>query len=1160
MSRKGQDNQRGVTFQNKVALLYMLRYLKYSNFLSIQFEGDDFSDFTLFFRDEDKGVNFFHEFEVKCRSNPISTSYVKQIVTGRLQKGIEQYSAEDKFYIVAPMFTQKCKDEIKEFLLFYSMGYKDFKSQQLLDRSLFGDSSSVKWKEEEFAFLSHVKLEEIELQHIDSKIVQYFAYKDHFFYTPGDLNNIISELFKEVSQRSGVGKSLTKDEIQSIIKQFCSSQVQKYNIGRASSLGGLLEKVEPFLVEEEKFKTLENDLTPISNNPRVILRITKELQKKTFKLNSIKWFINSILLKQPYSYLFLDLLKKYIYSDDDIHCILDIINNICNSETVDLLDPYFSIQICELIKEISEKNDLINFREKICSILDSIIPDWKSTHQHYYKKIWGNKYVPKLVCKVFDNKEEGVFFIFKKHDFVHMRTDIGSYYNVLNKNYYLDFIKDFINEDFKRNFKIVVKNLSDQFTTIYESWGIRYIGFEVTGGFSGVNNTYNLNVFRWEKVLSNCIEELYNKTDDWKYLRNMLNKKVSKNNPLFVKRSFIPFLLRQMEQFSAEGKYYKALEIIIEIDKGFPHTEDVVIKELSGVNIGDHYLKLILDKVLCKSHNRITFSIIIIQFIISLIARGKNYFEDILKAHLMNEDFKSHFIYSNTLGILANYITNEHIQNFLNKNKNDIDYSLNMDLSAYFIQLDPSKEIIELLESSNYDGFNRLASTIEKFNLTNKHEEIKKILNLMKDENLLNNFYEKAKNSDYLKKMMAGVLADHAVRYDVELAEKIIQLCIEDPNLCDESESLNHKMIDGEVYSALVTMRSYLCFFSIPNYIYYNFQKGDDISLARVEKSFRWIQRLIDLDGSLAESIEGFPKPNYYLRSYVIKSLISVSYYETRVTLNKFKKNLGNDIKDFALSILKSTKEELLESKHQPTFLLEQIGDLFDVIRDLNEREARLVLEFVNQFEVVSACHLFIYYALFRDGEPIFFDKDKNFARDSFEKTLKEVCMGKPNRVKVEIAHVMSNGMGNDDKLDANNFNKMEKYWWALFKDVNSDIIYSLMRGLSYILKDSKYYYNKYKKYFFKLIIKILNLKDVSKGYFLGLHIIIPTIKKYNPDDLCELILLFLDEGDAKTGEFPFQIEVKHNLIEEFIRVQGGMNDQNKVREVNQKLQHFGLL
>ena len=124
---------------------------------------------------------------------------------------------------------------------------------------------------------------------------------------------------------------------------------------------------------------------------------------------------------------------------------------------------------------------------------------------------------------------------------------------------------------------------------------------------------------------------------------------------------------------------------------------------------------------------------------------------------------------------------------------------------------------------------------------------------------------------------------------------------------------------------------------------------------------------MIDLDGSLASKIEGFPKPNYYLRSFAIIPLISLGHHKIRNELNNFKTGLGDKIKNLAFAIIEKTKEEIEENKSTPYELFSRISYLFNYIRDLNEDEAEKFLSFIECFRIKEANHFFIYYALFRE-------------------------------------------------------------------------------------------------------------------------------------------------------------------------------------------------
>ena len=193
-------------------------------------------------------------------------------------------------------------------------------------------------------------------------------------------------------------------------------------------------------------------------------------------------------------------------------------------------------------------------------------------------------------------------------------------------------------------------------------------------------------------------------------------------------------------------------------------------------------------------------------------------------------------------------------------------WSVILDLQTSSLE---NSKLSNLFKSSSEKDLNRLASIIEKdFQNTSSSNFLEKVLEFIKNHLDLEDFYKRIKASDHLKEVIIQ-LADRSVAYDMDLSERIINLCIKDTNLCGESAELHNEASKGGEYLSISTMRAHLCF-SINKYIVKYIKKTDKKSLEKLEKAFYWIKLLMDLDGSLADKIKGFPKPNYYLRCFAV--------------------------------------------------------------------------------------------------------------------------------------------------------------------------------------------------------------------------------------------------------------------------------------------------
>ena len=1216
MSKKGQDNQRGIGFQNKVALLYMLDNYKYSNFLKIKLEGSQFEDFTLFFSDLKKTSSFFREFEVKNLSKALTLTDIRNIIKKELEKGAGRYSDKDSFYIVAPSFSEKCKTHIsalKESYCFYS--YKEINSAKKMYNMMYDKNPILDWNEEEILFIKH-KTEIVALseKNTDQWIQERFYREQGFFYTKDNAQNIISQFFKKISELSSQGEELTKQKITKIITEFCENETNKsesYDLKK--DLGTVVQDIKIKLQTEDDFAKLNDNryITPISKRERVIFCIVNKLKKTEFQFKKIKWFFDKILIKERYMLHSLNLLKKYAEKEsldlEDKDNILEFIFKLYNYEQNSSsfykknFNTFYKDDIFTILLKLSKTNISDDFKKKVYLFLNKVLPDWQKVHrEQFYHDIYTD--IPETIKNVFDYTKEGIELVFKTYDFTSTRDYQGDIY----RNY----IEEFINKDFKINFPLVVKHLVEQFTVLYkkEYRYKEYAGYELAGGgYSGFSGQYNLQSFNWESLLSYCIIQFYSKTKDWEFLKPVIYAPWDKENPVFVKRSFIPFLLQQLNGSSEENpkknKFYKALETILEIKKGFPTTEDIVINELkkysetldvkqnslefddfvneafgtkeslraenvnkNNVGIPDVYLRFIIRKILYKySETGISYNILLIQLIVQFIANGNLQFKEDLKKILLDKKFKSFHVYELALRIIEKKIKNQYIKEFFIEIKDKLDISQNKPLLYTDVAVISQKPSIEkLFNSSLKKDLDNLAGIVEDAFSKNNLIFIKKFLKLIEDN--LVEFYKRAKISDYLMYVIAQIppkVAAENILNNEELAEEIIDMCVNDTDLCGENKTLHEQVaIKGEESLTITTMRAHLCY-SINSYVAYYCQKQDEVSLKKLAKAFSWIKILMDLDGFLADRIPGFPQPNYYLRHFALIPLTTLSYYRTRANLNKYKTGLGDEVKSFSFAVLKQTEKEIENNNYKPNRLLNHIGMLFDVIRDLTEEEAKKALCFIRKFNVSGFSYLFIYYAVFREKEALF--AKMGFKSDWFKKELQDICKSRSDELKSPISFDIYKNIENKNKKsqkpepDFDFFEKVKDYWALLFENINKNTWYSLMRTLDFVLDRNTSYYSFYKKYFFKLTEQILASIEESEEYgFLHWDETLQAVSKHAPDDLTKILFLFLEKGDCISGHIPFGDEVKNDLIPK-IKQQKNKISQKNIKKAEVKLKEYNI-
>ena len=444
MSKKGQHNISGIDFQLRVALLYLLESFNNVNFIKAKFEGDNLSDFTLFFKDSNENRSFIHNIETKKWSSDLKQNEIRKLIKEEIHKRNELYSTHnDKFFIIALNFSKNLKNYIKEIKkhipLREGMEEEDFKKiyQPYLKIKGFTEKKKPensnrnsryqknlileRWRKEEILFLRFVELVELKEDQINNGILKHFCDKDTFYYRESDLKNIQNLLFEKIKEKSKAGDCFDTEEVKEIIDNFRIEETNKsesYNLQK--SLGDVAENIESFFETEEKFKKLNNDslyLTPISERRNAVFSIVKKLKESNFKLESIKFFIDKILIKNYYFHSCMELLEEYIKDEEKYKDILCIISKLAERN---IQFDYYCHEIFEFLYKMLDLHPVDEVKGFTIKLLDESLPDFNTNDIPFTFSYRGFRYksVPKLINILFknnnNNKKEYIDFIFKK--------------------------------------------------------------------------------------------------------------------------------------------------------------------------------------------------------------------------------------------------------------------------------------------------------------------------------------------------------------------------------------------------------------------------------------------------------------------------------------------------------------------------------------------------------------------------------------------------------------------------------------------------------------------------------------------------------------------------------------------------------------------------
>ena len=1200
MSIKGQSNFIGTNGQAMVSLKFILHYYNYPNFLKFTIEGVDYEDFTLFFRDQTD--NWRYNAEVKWKNKKISFSNIRDIIQKELDKAKNanrEYSQKDKFFIVVKTFNKQAYGTITKIQKKYEWMRKiNFKELRNYDDNV--DKLLLEgWTDEQILFLNHVNLiEEGDDNKLKDEILNYFRKEDTFYYGNFE-EEIFCKLTEKLKKQAETGVFLNKIDLKKEIDNFknkLSNQSESFDFNQPIGKG--LSNLNDLLSSKKRFKelTLDKYLIPLSNKPAYINHIIKNIETNDCSWSDIKDFMEKYLLeKRSYSFrvmLLIDL--KFEQNLIDSESVLANIKKVFSNKDKDLLTE-FSI-ILKLISKIINKEQSKSINEKILDFIDNNILYKKDFNAMYFNSedYYINEYIPKIIETIFKNlasSKKSIDYICEKFTYLYENEDSYISKNISNLR---EIILDFIDLDFRKNFQYVLKKSVKGYNDFYLfRYGIQFKGYEVIGfGASGFANDPSISDLCISNILSEAIQSFYEKSKDknkvWRFLKPYIEKPESINNnegfskeyPVFLKRSFISFLLINIQKNKPNNKeFLSSLKSILKIKKGFPHTEEVLFNKLRKEDLNkyreDDLIELI--KIAIKKYGKTDSqpSFFIVATLLEMMIHIKSIQAmKIYKNIIQNKDYQNYFDFNDILGFIEmKFDPKYHREIFIATIENiDLNHLLTLP-SAYNDNL--GKFISKYISISFKDENNDYIKSLSKFFKNNlKSNSNKRVFtlfstivyqlsqvdpeqtfNIFKDYISKKYFYNVFKEYEGLKTTFVQ-LSESLIKEDKkESAEIIIDIAIKDPNVVLErgyfdcgsnDKSLHKKFLKGEENRIIITMRGHLCW-SISRYIEKYNKNPEDC-----KRAFNWVKVLINLNGELSKQVGDVKYQNNYIRFLAFYPLSILLYKRVRNNLNKLEKNLGYAVKDFAFQILRVIKKDLIENNY--TLSLEasiKLVDLFYKLRDLNTKQAKEVLNFFKDNDIEKADRLFLYYAIYRKN----YYKDIPFESYYFEKLLEDICKGSQSKnLKRAIAYEFYKSLENSESK-SNYFKNYEKYFLLLLEDYNEDVNVSLPKSLEILLKKNEYF-KKYIGFYKEIARKELKISKNRGFSTLNLLEVMSTVIKKDKKEFLKLFDIFLEYFNNQESNF---FVLRQEQIFKIYQDNKDKFNKRDLKNIDEKIENLGL-
>jgi len=1012
MGIAGQNTFTGINAQADLAMLFLLENYEKEDFKEILLEGDGWEDFTLIY--DKKTISF----EVKWHKKPLTYSDIKNIIEKEINKGAEQAFT---FKIICKRVNDTflkdlnyLKNTMPYWLNFHKN--KDAKENEVVKKFL-----KKGWKDAELMFLLNTEIVEMgSEQNLANKLNDSFAIKDSLYYSPEDIRAVTSTIFKQIVVASTEGQKINKSDFSTFLKDLkkqLAHRSESFSPGKA--IGDL--DLKPYFENESNFLKLNRTqiLSPLTYRPRTIHEIVERLIDLNFKLESYRFFIEKILIKQSYTLLCLKLLKikreQGLLDGDFYISFLD--KNF--SRFTDDFSVHDSLKLLlDFLKnDPSQKlvaNSLAFLQKHLLSPVGFAIRKRDNELDYSYKYVHLIEIV-QIIGTNLPESNQFVELLFKYFDFTSNEFQLSTE----TPGPFFTWIKNYIKTNPSLHIKKIVGLYSKQHQKKYRF----YNGSDVSGGVTKFfSDTYSLQEKGIVKlVFSRVFAELYEEDQKrgWDIIKKCVlvksKKEFSRTNPVFLKRSIVPIVLRRFKDEnlskSEQKNAFNVLVSVLKIQKGLPSTSDTIFELLRHENLENFGLDNVFKLITVDSNKfkpgGIPTNVFALEVLIKVVSynreKPRKYFLKLLE----NKELRRSHVFEEILNLLAankKLLENEELSReiftsidfqslILNKNDScwiDNKFLLNLLKTSYSKDKGFFRNVLESLldeETNPYltDFFSSvLFQLLEFVDAISLYEILKKYTT----DDLMKGRFLKARDFKYFCISLGEKLVKEG---DIQGAKDFVLLFLEDldPETSLEPSEVNYhlKIKTGASVRTIATVRGRLCWL-IQKIVVTN-------ELENMLFGLKHTQTLLDLDSKLAKKL-GYPETDYYVTDQALVPLIELAQPKRRKIIQG---DSSTDIvKELVWSVYLWVKKSFEEGS-KPTTLLERIIHCFSNIRDLTEKEASDLLDFSEKHSLKDASGLFIFYAHFRNQ----IYPNLRFNQEPFKERIIGICKG-TNPIKANIA------------------------------------------------------------------------------------------------------------------------------------------------------------
>jgi hypothetical protein len=1021
MSEAGQGTVTGISKQADVTLLYLLNNYRSGLFQTCIMEGIDWEDFTLVFSDRTES------YEVKWHASlPLST--IKEIVQKELAKEAQGY----RFKIVCKVLGKNTREDVCKI----KNASVVLENNELWNeyRANFDKFINNGWSRESLLFLANVEMIEVGGdEQLERKIYDYFLFEDVFYMDNADINSVISESFRNILKKSETGQSIKKSEFVDALNGFKMRLAEKSESFPPSiKIGEKIENMQRFLSSIGEFKKINNSkyLTPISFNLRVIQFTIDRLADNDFPLKEICFFLEKVLAKHFYYFACMKIFdSKFKNNLFDIDAFLQFISGNYNR----LSEDSAIHQVFKLLYMYSEQNDTKDVYEKIFIFFKrcvlSRMKEISFADRYNPNNSFRYEYFAKLLNKIgviMEGDEEYLKLLFNHFDFTSNLFNL----NASNNMPYYHWVKNYLAQDIVNRLDRVKDQVICQFKNIY---GKKYKGYESSGGLWEMSGSEFIikDLDLVEHIFAPAFTEAVNnknKNEIWEFIKKniFVNGKtaVNANHPVFLSRSIVGILvaisLDKNVDSTMRNESYDQLKKVLKITKGLPSTTEIVFNSIRGVNpeiIAQNGILSIIDLVdiaLGKYNEKSSpDSVIMLEVLFLFLGSDPENILNKLEIIFTNEKFHKTMVFPSLMSILADkkYIPGDekllvrlievmNLEKLIDKNELS-DGAIVFISNAFESVLLRSRSTAELILSryvsaatSNIQRINFFGGIVMRLAEKYPNEIYDLLKTIIEDSDVYKNLL---KDSFRFKHGILCLSVGLASSKLYDQARFILDVLFDDKNFMSEAYYLSMDKNMG-IKSG---KEAYAGVFEDAIRLLERFagSKNADLIMYALERTLF----LMDLMSDLSKSL-GYSEANYALRIESVHVLALIARLETRAVLKEANLDQDEQIKMLAMQFA-AWINSLLKSGDSPRaagFAMLALTQY--IVKDLNTKEANIVLDIFESFDIKESSGLFIYYAFYRKG----YNLDIPFDMDEFKIRLNRLSK-RTCDIRIGMAHELCN-------------------------------------------------------------------------------------------------------------------------------------------------------